>query len=95
MARENKKFVLAQRPKTHVVPGETFRLEKEPAPTADDLKDGQVLLETLYLSLDPAMRGWLNGASTSTCAPTHLPSLPPRFYHFYCSIGGLAGPVTS
>ncbi|KAI0508802.1 hypothetical protein F5B22DRAFT_619671 [Xylaria bambusicola] len=60
MARENKKFVLAQRPKTHVVPGETFRLEKEPAPTADELKDGQVLLEVLYLSLDPAMRGWLN-----------------------------------
>ncbi|KAI1363607.1 hypothetical protein F5Y08DRAFT_340432 [Xylaria arbuscula] len=62
MARENKKFVLAQRPKAHVVPGETFRLEKEPAPTADELKDGQILLETLYLSLDPAMRGWLNDA---------------------------------
>ncbi|KAI1122761.1 hypothetical protein F5Y10DRAFT_253329 [Nemania abortiva] len=60
MARENKTFVLAQRPKTHIVPGETFRLEKAPAPTADDLKDGQVLVEALYLSLDPAMRGWLN-----------------------------------
>ncbi|KAI0878209.1 hypothetical protein GGS24DRAFT_13224 [Hypoxylon argillaceum] len=60
MARENKTFVLAERPKTHIVPGETFKLEKAPAPTADDLKDGQVLLESLYLSLDPAMRGWLN-----------------------------------
>ncbi|KAI1427655.1 hypothetical protein F5Y12DRAFT_144967 [Xylaria sp. FL1777] len=62
MARENKRFVLAERPKTHIVPGQTFRLEKSPAPTADDLKDGQILLETLYLSLDPAMRGWLNDA---------------------------------
>ncbi|KAI0862266.1 hypothetical protein F4860DRAFT_122389 [Xylaria cubensis] len=62
MARENKTFVLAQRPKAHVVPGETFKLEKGPAPTADDLKDGQILVEALYLSLDPAMRGWLNDA---------------------------------
>ncbi|KAI1277373.1 NAD(P)-binding protein [Xylaria sp. FL0933] len=60
MARENKTFVLAKRPKADFVPGETFRLEKAPAPTADDLKDGQVLLESLYLSLDPAMRGWVN-----------------------------------
>ncbi|KAI0973753.1 NAD(P)-binding protein [Xylaria arbuscula] len=62
MARENKTFVLAKRPKTNVVPGETFELKKEPAPTANDLKDGEVLLESLYLSLDPAMRGWLNDA---------------------------------
>ncbi|TGJ82446.1 hypothetical protein E0Z10_g6325 [Xylaria hypoxylon] len=62
MARENKKFVLAQRPKTDFVPGETFKLEKGPAPTADELKDGQILVESLYLSLDPAMRGWVNDA---------------------------------
>jgi len=30
--------------------------------TEADLKDDQVLIETLYLSLDPAMRGWLNDA---------------------------------
>ncbi|KAI0428149.1 hypothetical protein F5Y09DRAFT_332814 [Xylaria sp. FL1042] len=60
MARQNKKFVLAQRPKTNIVPGETFRLETGPAPTADDLKDGQILVEALYLSLDPGTRGWLN-----------------------------------
>ncbi|KAI0202944.1 hypothetical protein F4808DRAFT_62467 [Astrocystis sublimbata] len=60
MARENKTFVLAKRPENHIVPGETFRLEKAPAPTADDLKDGEALVEALYLSLDPAMRGWLN-----------------------------------
>jgi len=52
---------LAQRPKDNVVPGETFKLESKPAPTETDLKDGEVLFEALYLSIDPAMRGWLNG----------------------------------
>ncbi|KAI0799389.1 hypothetical protein GGR55DRAFT_505757 [Xylaria sp. FL0064] len=60
MAPENKKFVLAKRPKTDIIPGETFRLEKGPAPTADELKDGQILVEALYLSLDPGTRGWLD-----------------------------------
>ena len=29
-------------------------------------QDGQVLVEALYLSLDPAMRGWLNGTNPSS-----------------------------
>ena len=53
--------VLAQRPKANIVPGETFKLKQNPMISVSDLKDGQVLVETLYLSLDPAMRGWLNG----------------------------------
>jgi len=52
--------VLAQRPKALIVPGETFSLKENPMISESDLKDGQVLVETLYLSLDPAMRGWLN-----------------------------------
>ncbi|KAK4192309.1 putative NADP-dependent oxidoreductase [Podospora australis] len=56
----NKQFVLAQRPKTNIVPGETFKITQKPAPTEADLKDGQVLLESLYISFDPAMRGWLD-----------------------------------
>lgn len=55
--------VLAQRPKSLIVPGETFTLKENPLLTAEDLKNGEVLVETLYLSLDPAMRGWLNGMS--------------------------------
>lgn len=51
---------LAARPKGNVVPGETFSQKLSPAPTASDLQQGQVLIENLYLSLDPAMRGWLN-----------------------------------
>lgn len=52
--------VLAQRPKSLIVPGETFTLKTNPIITENDLKDDEVLVESLYLSLDPAMRGWLN-----------------------------------
>jgi len=57
-----KSVVLAERPKAAIIPGETFHLKENPTITEADLKDGQVLVETLYLSLDPAMRGWLNDA---------------------------------
>lgn len=53
--------VLAQRPKALIVPGETFTLKTNPILTEADLKEDEVLVEALYLSLDPAMRGWLNG----------------------------------
>lgn len=53
-------IVLASRPSGPIVPGQTFHQKLvSPPPSASDLKDGQVLLEALYLSLDPAMRGWL------------------------------------
>ncbi len=52
-------LILAKHPKTNIVPGETFKLITNPVLTADDLKGGQVLLETLYISIDPAMRGWI------------------------------------
>lgn len=53
--------VLAKRPTAQIVPGETFEKKEHPMVTEADLKDDQVLVEVLYLSLDPAMRGWLNG----------------------------------
>lgn len=62
MARENHTFVLAERPTGKIETGKTFTLVKGPAPTAADLKDGEILVEAHYLSLDPAMRGWLNDA---------------------------------
>jgi len=61
MSRQNRSIVLAERPTKDIVPGTTFAEKSEPAPAAADLKDGQVLVEVLYLSMDPAMRGWLNG----------------------------------
>jgi len=52
---------LAKRPTAGIVPGETFVLKKHSVPSESDLQDGEVVLQSLYLSLDPAMRGWLNG----------------------------------
>ncbi|KAF2682408.1 NADP-dependent leukotriene B4 12-hydroxydehydrogenase [Lentithecium fluviatile CBS 122367] len=51
---------LAERPTSLIVPGKTFTTKTQPLPSASSLKDGEVLFQTLYLSLDPAMRGWLN-----------------------------------
>lgn len=48
--------VLAQRPKDLIVPGETFKVVENPILSEKDLKDDQVLVESLYLSLDPAVR---------------------------------------
>jgi NADPH-dependent curcumin reductase CurA len=64
--------ILAQRPKALIVPGETFSLKENPMISEKDLKDGQVLVETLYLSLDPAMRGWLNGTYFLHHNPAHV-----------------------
>lgn len=51
---------LAERPTDAVVAGKTFQSRQSQIPPASSLKDGEVLFQTLYLSLDPAMRGWLN-----------------------------------
>ena len=54
----NRRIVLASRP--HGAPvSENFRLEETPVPEPGD---GQVLLRTIYLSLDPYMRGRMSNA---------------------------------
>lgn len=60
MGREITSYYLNERPTADIVKGQTFKSKKSEAPTADQLKDGEILVEALYLSLDPAMRGWLN-----------------------------------
>ncbi|EXJ91855.1 hypothetical protein A1O3_00405 [Capronia epimyces CBS 606.96] len=60
MAPTYKAVTLAKRPKDSIVAGETFTVVAKPTPSAHDLKDGEVLFESNYLSIDPAMRGWLN-----------------------------------
>ncbi|NBA96821.1 NADP-dependent oxidoreductase [Pseudomonas sp. R5(2019)] len=70
MAQEptlNQRIVLASRPQGVPTP-ENFRLEREVLP---DLEDGQVLLRTLYLSLDPYMRGRMSDAP-SYAAPVQI-----------------------
>ncbi len=57
-------IVLAERPQGTPrlpIPGRTFRKETHPVPTEADLREGQVLIEAYYLSLDPAMLGWMTG----------------------------------
>ncbi|MCW2968259.1 MAG: putative NADP-dependent oxidoreductase, partial [Solirubrobacteraceae bacterium] len=56
MAPLNQQFRLATRPQG-MVTRENFELVEEPAP---EPADGQALVEIEYLSLDPAMRGWMN-----------------------------------
>ncbi len=56
----NRSLVLQQRP--HGAPdANTFRLTETPVPQP---QEGQVLLRTLYLSLDPYMRGRMSDAKS-------------------------------
>ncbi len=63
----NRRIVLASRPDGEPVQG-NFRLEEKPIPTIDD---GEVLLRTVYLSLDPYMRGRMSDAP-SYAPPVNL-----------------------
>jgi NADPH-dependent curcumin reductase CurA len=63
----NRRVVLASRPQGAPAPGD-FRIEEEPVPA---LADGQVLLRTLHLSLDPYMREVMNED-----APIYATSVP-------------------
>ncbi len=56
MAAVNHLFRLKARPQG-MVKREDFDYVEEPTP---ELEDGQVLVKVLYISLDPAMRGWMN-----------------------------------
>ena len=56
--RTNRRIVLASRPEG-APQASNFRLEQSPAP---EPRDGQVLLRTLWLSLDPYMRGRMSAA---------------------------------
>jgi NADPH-dependent curcumin reductase len=62
----NRRVVLAARPRGLPTP-QDFRLEEAAVPTPNE---GQVLLRTLYLSLDPYMRGLMN-----EIGPTYAPSV--------------------
>lgn len=54
-------IVLVKSPVGDIKPSEEFTSKSIPLPTASDLKDGQILYETLYISLDPIMRYWISG----------------------------------
>lgn len=54
-ARENRRILLASRP-VGEIQDENFAQETVAVP---ELKDGEILVRNLFLSLDPAMRGWM------------------------------------
>ncbi|HVT36890.1 MAG TPA: NADP-dependent oxidoreductase [Nevskiaceae bacterium] len=67
MNTTNRRIVLASRPVGEPTPAD-FRLEQQPVPEPGD---GEVLLRTLYLSLDPYMRGRMSDAP-SYAAPVAI-----------------------
>lgn len=67
-SRTATRYTLAERPEGDIIPGKTFRKEKCAAPTADELKEGQILVESLYFSLDPANRVWINSMAKHPCS---------------------------
>lgn len=58
--RMNRSWRLAARPEGHVKETD-FEWREEPVPA---LEDGQFLVRNVYLSLDPANRGWMNDRKT-------------------------------
>jgi NADPH-dependent curcumin reductase CurA len=58
--QQNKSIVLASRPIGEPI-ADNFRLETTSIP---EVKDGQVLIKVLYLSLDPYMRGRMSAAKS-------------------------------
>ena len=60
MQATNRKFTLAARPVGMIKPSD-FSFSETPV---SEPADGQLLIKTLYISLDPAMRGWLNDAKS-------------------------------
>ena len=64
----NKRFLLAERPEGRAVKPSDFRLDTASVP---EPAEGQVLLRTLFLSLDPYMRGRMS-AARSYAPPVEL-----------------------
>lgn len=62
----NRQWRLVSRP-TGMVTDTTFGYRKVPRPTA---ADGHFVVRTLYVSVDPAMRGWV------TADPDYIPPIP-------------------
>lgn len=57
---KNTVITLANRP-SGIVEASNFKVEKRAIP---ELENGQLLIQVEYISLDPAMRGWMNEGTT-------------------------------
>jgi NADPH-dependent curcumin reductase CurA len=63
MSESNRRYLLRQRPSGRV-DAETFEFVTEPVP---EIGEGEALIRTEWISVDPTNRGWLNDT------PTYLP----------------------
>jgi NADPH-dependent curcumin reductase CurA len=64
----NHQFKLAARPAGNVQPSDWSRTNEPVRAPAD----GEVVIQVLYLSLDPAMRGWMNDSKASYIPPVAI-----------------------
>ncbi|MDX2277314.1 MAG: NADP-dependent oxidoreductase [Hyphomonadaceae bacterium] len=81
-ARENTQITLARRPVGFLGP-ENFAVRRGPAPT---IGAGEALVELHYISLDPAMRGWIDD---------HESYLPPVEIGEVMRAGGIGQVIAS
>jgi NADPH-dependent curcumin reductase CurA len=63
MPESNRRFLLRNRPNGRIT-ADTFELVEEPVP---EIKDGEALVRTRWISLDPTNRAWIGET------PTYLP----------------------
>lgn len=63
---KNKQLLLSKRPEG-LPKADTWKLVESQIP---DLKEGEVLIQNHYISLDPAMRGWMNDVKS------YIPPVP-------------------
>ena len=66
----NKQLLFVKRPEGEA-DASTWSLETNPIP---EISEGQILVKQHYVSLDPAMRGWMNDAR-SYIAPMEIGSV--------------------
>src|SRR5678809_830714 len=64
MSDRNRQILLKERPKGPVT-RDAFEMKDGPLP---DIRDGQFLVKTLFLSIDPTIRGWID-------RDTYLPAI--------------------
>lgn len=63
MPESNRRFILRSRPQGRIT-ADTFELVEQPIP---EIKEGEALVRTQWISLDPTNRGWIREQ------PTYLP----------------------
>ncbi|KAL2413625.1 NADPH-dependent curcumin reductase [Exophiala dermatitidis] len=59
-SRSNLEIIFASPPENVIIPDQTFKQRIVSTPSASDLQAGQLLVETLYVSLDRVLRKWLS-----------------------------------